>query len=318
MSNQKTIKTIFIGTPDFGLPSLKNLIKDDFFDIQLVITQPDKKIGRKQILTPPPIKIEAEKNNIPVLQPKNISEIKNEIVKIKPDIGVVIAYGQIIPENILSIPKYGFINVHGSLLPKYRGASCVNAPILNGDKKSGITIMKMDKGLDTGPILAQTKIQLAPDETAGSLYKKLSKTGANFLLPTLKDYISGKIKPISQDNSQSSYMKELKKSDGEINWKKSAEEIERLIRAMNPWPSAYTQLSITNYQLRIKILEIEKNILTINKYNPGEFFVHDKKLAVQCGKDAIIIKTIQPEGKKPMSGEDFIRGYKALILNSAF
>lgn len=308
MSNKKNIKTVFIGTPDFGLEALKRLIQDDSFDVELVITQPDKKVGRKQILTPPPIKVEALKNNIKVLQPNRISEIESEIKKINPDIAVVIAYGQIIPESILDIPKHGFVNVHGSLLPKYRGAACVQAPILNGDEETGVTIMKMNAGLDTGPILAQTKIQLASEETTGLLFEKLSQLGADFLLPTLKDYITGKIKEVPQIEEDASYVGQLKKQDGEINWNKPAIEIERFVRAMNPWPSAFAQVKSEKLKVKsIKIIEVE--IIEINKYKVGEFFIHDKKLAVQAGKDALIIKKIQPEGKKPMSGEDFIKGY---------
>ena len=164
------IKTIFIGTPDFALPSLKSLIKDDFFDMVGVITQPDKKVGRKQILTPPPVKEEALKNNIPVWQPESIKNYELPITDI--DLIVVTAYAKIIPESILNFPKNGCINVHGSLLPKYRGASCVQAAILNGDEETGVTIMKMDKGLDTGPIIYQESIKIGPEDTAGSLYYK--------------------------------------------------------------------------------------------------------------------------------------------------
>lgn len=313
MKKQNTTKIIFIGTPGFGIPSFKKLAEDDFFEIKLVVTQPDKKIGRKQILTPPPIKTEAQNKNIPVLQPEKISEIKKEIIQINPDVAIVIAYGQIIPEDILNIPKYGFVNLHASLLPKYRGAACVQAPILNNDKETGLTAMKMDKNLDTGPILSQTTIQLVPNETAGTLYEKLSRLGADFLLETLKKYITGKIKPSPQDNKKACYVKELKKEDGKINWEKTAEEIERFARAMTPWPGAFSQLRNADHQLRIKILEFENNILKINKYKPGEFFAFDKKLVVQCGQNALIIKSIQPEGKKIISGEDFIKGYKNFI-----
>lgn len=309
MSKQNTIKTIFIGTPDFAVPSLEKLIKDSKFEVLLVITQPDKNVGRKQILTSPPIKELAKKYNIPVSQPEKISNLKYQISNLNPDIAVVVAYKQIIPKDILSIPKYGFINVHGSLLPKYRGSSCIQSAILNGDKESGITIMKMDSGLDTGPILAQNKIKLASNETAGSLYDKLKELGANFLLPAIVGYIEERLMPREQDSSKSSYAKELKKSDGEIDWKKSALEIERFIRAMNPWPMAYAELRIKNKKLRIRIIEVEKDIIQINKHKSGEFFVHDDKLAVQCGKNALIIKTIQPEGKKPITGKEFIQGY---------
>ncbi len=311
MSTKEKIKIIFAGTPDFGLPSLKALIKSEDCEVVLVITQEDKKIGRKQILTSPPIKIEAQKHNIPVLQPKKIIEAKKQISELNPDLMVVIAYGQIIPKEILNIPTYGSINIHGSLLPKYRGSSCVQAPILNGDKKTGVTIMKMDSGLDTGPILKQNKIKLAPGETTESLYKKLSKLGADFLLPTLKEYIAGNIKPKAQNNSKASYVSKLTKKDGRIDWNKTAEELERFIRAMYSWPGAFTEI---NGKL-LKIIEAGE-ILNINNYKPGNFFLIKNKLAVQCGQNALAIKKIQPSGKKIMTAKEFIQGNKKLIIDN--
>ena len=314
MSNQP-LKIIFASTPDFGIPALRKIAEDKDFEIVAVITQPDKPVGRKQVLTPPPIKTEALKLNLPILQPDKISEIKEEIKKLKPELIVAIAYRQLIPEDILKIPQYGCLNIHSSLLPKYRGASCVQAQILNGEAEAGVTIMKIDAGLDTGPILKQLEIKLKQTETAGELYHELFQLGAEILAPTIKDYIAGKITPQAQDNSQATYTKELKKSDGLIDWAKNAEEIERFVRAMNPWPVAFTKT--TNYQLPttnlIKIIRAEREILKINKYSPGELFVFEKKLAVQCGRDALIIKKIQPEGKKEMSGEEFLNGYKDLI-----
>jgi methionyl-tRNA formyltransferase len=309
MTNQNKIKTIFIGTPDFAVPSLRALIKDEDFDVVAVITQPDKRVGRKQILTPPPVKVEAQKHNIVIHQPEKIFNLKYLILNLNPDIIIVIAYAQIIPESILEIPKYGVINIHGSLLPKYRGASCIQAAILNGDEKTGITIMKMDKTLDTGPILAQTEIGIALDDTAGSLYAKLSELGASILTSTLKKYIAGEIKPQPQDNSSASYVGLLKKEDGKIDWKKSAEEIEKHIRAMNPWPSAFAKIKNKN----LKIIEAENNILKINKHKIGELFLDNNKLAIQCGQDALIIKKLQLEGKKEMVTEEFLRGHKDLI-----
>ncbi len=311
MSTKEKIKIIFAGTPDFGLPSLKALIKSEDCEVVLVITQEDKKIGRKQILTSPPIKIEAQKHNIPVLQPKKIIEAKKQISELNPDLMVVIAYGQIIPKEILNIPTYGSINIHGSLLPKYRGSSCVQAPILNGDKETGVTIMKMDSGLDTGPILKQNKIKLAPGETTESLYKKLSKLGADFLLPTLKEYIAGNIKPKAQNNSKASYISKLTKKDGRIDWNKTAEELERFIRAMYSWPGAFTEI---NGKL-LKIIEAGE-ILNINNYKPGNFFLIKNKLAVQCGQNALAIKKIQPSGKKIMTAKEFIQGNKKLIIDN--
>jgi len=305
----KKIKTIFIGTPDFGIRSLNALFKDDFFDVVAVITQPDKKVGRKQVLTPPPIKIEAEKNNIPVLQPEKISEIENNIKNLKPEIIIVVAYSQLIPEEILNMPEYGCINVHGSLLPKYRGASVIQAPILNYDKYTGVTVIKMDKGLDTGPILTQNKIEIKAGDTAGSLYEKLSASSAPLLIDTLKEYISGKIKPKPQDNSESNYCKIINRKDGKIDWKKPADFLERFVRAMSPWPSAHTRWN----QKNLKIIKIDNNIIKTNKYKTGEIFLHNNKLAVQCGKDSLIIKKLQLEGKKEMNAEEFLRGYKNFI-----
>ncbi|MBU4601071.1 methionyl-tRNA formyltransferase, partial [Patescibacteria group bacterium] len=211
----KKIQTIFIGTPDFAVPSLKALVKDDYFDVAGVITQPDKPVGRKQILTPPPVKAEAEKYRIPVFQPQRISNFKFPISHI--DLIVISAYAQLIPKEILSIPKYGCINVHGSLLPKYRGAAVIQAPILNNDKKTGVTVMKMDAGLDTGPILSQAKIAIRQTDNSGILYDKLSAIGAGLLIKTLKKYINGEIKPMPQDEKKASYVGVLKKKDGKIN-----------------------------------------------------------------------------------------------------
>jgi len=309
MSNREPIKIIFAGTPDFAVPGFRALLNDENFKILAVITQTDKPVGRHQILTPPPIKTEAQKNNIPVWQPNKIADIKKEIKKANPNIAVLIAYGQIIPQEILDIPSFGWINVHGSLLPKYRGAACLQAPILSGDKKTGITIMKIEKGLDTGPILKQTEVKIKLEETVETLHDKLSALGAEILTSTIKDYINGKIKPKPQDKEKASYAPTLKKEDGKINWQKKAEKIERMVRALNPWPGTWTK--IKNEKLKIK--NMESGILPINKYKPGQIFLHNNKLAVQCGQDALIIKKLQLEGKKETTAEDFLRGYKDII-----
>lgn len=307
------IKTIFIGTPAFAIPALKTLLEDDYFDIIAVVTQPDKKAGRKQIITPPPIKLEAQKNNILVLQPERIKNFVPQISELKPDLIILAAYAQIIPESILEIPKYGAINIHGSLLPKYRGASCVQGAILEGDSETGATIMKMDKGLDTGPILAQSRVEISSEDTAESLLVKISEAGAEILPAVLKKYISGEIKPEVQDDSRANYVGILKKEDGKINWIDQAEKIERFIRAMSPWPSAFTSLELKGKSLKLKVLEAENKILDINKYKIGELFLDNKDLAVQCGQGALIIKRLQLEGKKETSVEEFLRGHQDLI-----
>ncbi|MCK4554910.1 methionyl-tRNA formyltransferase [Candidatus Parcubacteria bacterium] len=309
-SDNHKIKTIFIGTPDFAVLPLKDLVEDGYFDVAAVITQPDKPAGRKQILTPPPVKIEAEKYKIPVFQPEQIKNFQSEIKNLKPEVIIVAAYAQLIPEKILNMPRYGCINVHGSLLPKYRGAAVIQAPILYGDKETGITIMKMDAGLDTGPILSQSRIKIHPTDNAGTLYNQLSQIGANLLVKTLKKYINGEIKPIAQDEEKASYVGMLKKKDGKINWSKPAKEIERFIRAMTPWPGAYAQIKS---HLILKILKTEYKPISVNRYKQGELFLHDKQIAIQCGKDALIIKKLQLAGKKQATAEEFLRGHDSFI-----
>jgi len=303
----KKIKIVFMGTPDFSVPCLNALIQDERFEIILTITQKDKKIGRKQIMTPPPVKIESEKNNITVWQPKKISDCK---LPKDVDLIVVIAYGQILPQHILDLPKHGCINIHASLLPKYRGSACIQAPLLNGDRETGITIMQMEAGLDTGPIITQEKIQIIPEETAHTLHDRLTNIGAKILPQVLIDYIEKKIKSQPQDDSKSSYVGILKKQDGKIDWKKSALEIERMIRALNPWPGTFGK---TKDNLLLKILKVENNILKINKHKTGELFLYQEKLAIQCGQDSLVIQDLQLAGKKAMHTAQFLQGNSALI-----
>jgi len=304
------MRLIFMGTPEFAAPGLNRLLEAPEFEIIGVFTQPDRPIGRQQLLTPPPIKKIALAHNIAVFQPEKIRlEIAN-IKKLKPDLIVVIAYGKIIPQEILDIPTLGCVNVHASLLPKYRGAACLNAPILNGDQETGITIMKMDAGLDTGPILRQAKIKLNGKETLEKLHDRLSELGAKLLIPTLLDLGAGKIKPQIQDNSRASYIKILKKEDGQINWQKSAIEIERMIRAYNPWPGSYSLIG-TDKKI-FKILSAGEIIKT-NKHQVGELFLQDEKLSVQCGQDSLVILKLQLAGKQATTAPEFIRGYQNLI-----
>ncbi len=303
------IKIAFFGTPDFGLPALKKLIQNDKIKISFVVTQPDKKVGRKQILTPPPTKVEALNHNIPVFQPE---KIKNFVLPYKIDLIITAAYGQIVPKTILEEPKYGALNIHGSLLPKYRGAACVQATILNGDKKTGITIIKMTEKLDAGPIVAQEEIKIKKEETAGELYKRLSLLASKMIVPVILSYIQGEIIPKPQDESRASYVGLLTKKDGKIDWNKSAVELERFVRAMTPWPGAYCFIKKDN--IRIKIIKVNAKILKVNKYKIGKAFSCKKKLAVQCGQDALIIERLQISGKKEISGEEFLRGYRENIL----
>jgi methionyl-tRNA formyltransferase len=300
------IKTIFIGTSGFGLPALRRLTQSGLFELAAVITQPDKPAGRKMKTVSSPVKTEALKYRLPVMQPPKIGEIADKIAALSPAIIVVAAYGQILAETILNIPKYGCINLHASLLPKYRGAACIQAAIMSGDDKTGVTIMKMDKGLDTGPILAQKSLSVAEDDTAGTLHDRLSQLAAEMLEPAIKSYISGEITPLPQKQDEATYAKGLTKRDGKIDWSRPAAEIARFIRAMNPWPGAFSFLGAEKKTL--KIIRA-REILAINDRQPGKLFLTDKKLAAQCGRDSLVIEQLQLSGKKIMSSREFLNGY---------
>ncbi|MFH1412807.1 MAG: methionyl-tRNA formyltransferase [bacterium] len=305
-----SIKTIFAGTPDFALPALKALYKDADFKIQAVITQPDMPIGRKQVITAPPVKELAVKYQIEnIWQPQNIIQVMENIRKLQPDIIVIAAYAQIIPPDVLRLPKYGCLNVHASLLPKYRGASPIHAVILNNEKETGVTIMVMDETLDTGPILSQAKTVISSEETTVSLYDRLAEAGAKLLIPTIKKYIKGKIEPQPQDDSKANYVHQIKKSDGLIDWQKSAQEIERFVRALGHWPGAWTWVK----GKQLKITHVQHEIITINSQKIGKTFMYNNGLAIQCGKDALIIEKLQIQGKNELSSKEFLNGNQDFI-----
>lgn len=303
------IKLLFLGTPSFAVNSLSALLGDDFFEVVGVITQPDRPVGRSKELVMPPVKRYSLEHGLAVYQPDRVRNFVTEIRELKPDIIVVVAYGQIIPEEILAIPRYGCINVHGSLLPKYRGAAVVQAPILNGDEETGVTIMLMDTGLDTGPILSQEKIILDRKETTATLFPKLSELGAQLLIPTLKKYINGQIFPKQQNNELASKVGLLRKEHGQIDWTKSAVEIERQVRAMYPWPAAWTRWN----DKTLKIISTQHTPININQYGPGMAFIHNNELAIQCGINALIITQLQLEGKSEMKSSDFLLGNSNII-----
>jgi len=284
MENNK-IKIIFLGTPEFGAIVLERLIKNNYKPI-LVITALDKPAGRKQILTPSPVKLVAKKYNISVVQPEKIQNSKYKIQNLRPDLIICAAYGQLIPAEILKIPRYGCLNIHPSLLPKYRGPSPIQYAILNGDKETGVTIILMDEKMDHGEIISNFKFLISKKFTYPELSQKLAEIGVKLLLETIPKWINGEIKAKAQDESEATYTKILKKEDGKIDWARPPEEIERKIRAFNPWPGAFTFWKKNKKKIMIKILEAE-----VSKNNK------------------LIIKKIQPEGKKPMTFEEFKRGY---------
>lgn len=306
------LKIIFMGTPEFGAIILEELIKGGYPPV-LVITAPDKPVGRKQIITPPPVKISAQKYNIPVLQPEKILNLKSEILNLNPDLIIVAAYGQILPKEILEIPKYGCLNVHPSLLPRWRGASPIQYTILNGDKETGITIILMTEKVDKGDIIAISKFQITnPKITCPELLKELANLGAKLLVKTIPKLVKNEIKPKPQNGLKATYSKILKKKDGKIDWKKPAEYIERQIRTFYPWPGSFCFLD----EKQIKILKADVLKQTKNGPfgSPGKtFLAPNDKIAVQTGKDFLVIEKLQFEGKKPMSSEEFLRGHLKFI-----
>lgn len=303
------IKTILIGTSDFAVRIYKHIYKK--LDIAAIITTPDKPIGRKQILTPSPVKKWALENNIPTLELES-----QKIKELKPDLIIVAAYGEIVPKEILDIPEFGALNIHPSLLPKYRGASPIQATILNGDTETGVTIIKMDEKMDHGDIVANSKFEIRNSKpTYEELSEKLADLGAELLISTLPDYVNGKIKPKPQDHSKATFTKIIKKEDGRIDWNKSAKEIERQIRAYYQWPSSYAQISSTKSQVpnNIKILNAEIQNKNTN-HKIGEVFLDENKnLCVQTNDGVLILKQVQLEGKKSMIAKDFLNGHPEIV-----
>ena len=296
------MNVVFMGTPDFAVPSLENIAKVHF--VQAVFTQPDKPVGRKMILTPPDVKVCAEKLGIPVYQPVKLKDSDSyDIIKeLNPDVIVVVAYGQILPENILNIPKYGCINVHGSLLPKYRGAAPIQWSVLNGDKVTGVTTMYMEKGLDTGDILETKEYKIGINDTAGEVFDTLAEMGGKLILDTLEKAEKGELHPIKQDDSKSSYAKMLDKSMCNIDFSKTNLQVHNQVRGLSPWPVASTKLNG-------KVLKIFETRLAEGKGKPGEI-LNTNPLTIACGEGAVVVNTVQLQGKKKMDSKAFLQGHK--------
>lgn len=302
------MKIIFMGTPDFSVPTL-DAIKKDGNEIVLVVTQPDKKKGRKGILTPPPVKEWAVKNNISIFQPVKLREKQNieELEKYEADVIVVAAFGQILPKEVLDMPKYGCINVHASLLPKYRGASPIQWAILNGDDETGVTTMQMGVGLDDGDILLQKKVPISSEDTGGSLFDKISKIGADLLIETLHRIEKNDIVRIPQDDEKATHVGLIKKDFGILSFDEENKYILNKIRALNPWPSAFTF-----YKDKMVKIWKAKSVSFNNKgYEYGDLVVENKdELLVVTRNGAISILELQEEGKKRIKAADFLRGHK--------
>ena len=281
------MKVLFMGTPDFAVPCLESIIKSENNNVIGVVTQPDKPKGRGHKLQPTPVKAKAVEYNIPVFQPETLKNrsFEDELKQLNPDIIVVVAYGQILPEYILNFPKFGCINVHASLLPKYRGAAPIQWSVINGDTTTGVTTMYMAKSLDTGDMIQKAEIQIGDEETAGELHDRLSLIGADLIVETIKKLSEGKAIRVPQNDSLSSYAPMLNKETGHIDWNKNSSDIINLIRGTNPWPGAFT-----SYKSEImKIYKAYKgNTNTVGK--PGEIIgIKNKKIEVCCGNSSSIL-----------------------------
>lgn len=301
------MKIVFMGTPDFAAGALKSLIEAGH-EITAVVTQPDKAKGRSQELLPPPVKVVALEHGIPVLQPVRIKR-PEEVEKLKQypaDIYVVAAFGQILSQEILDIPEFGCLNIHASLLPKYRGASPIQHVIIDGEEKTGITIMQMDAGLDTGDMLYQKEIVISPKDTYASLHDKLMVLGGEAIVEALPLLEQGKLVPRKQEDALSCYAHLIDKTMGELDFTKSAEILDRLIRGLNPWPSAYT----TYHGKQLKVWEAEP-VKSPKAGKPGEILAVEKDaVLVAAGSGALRITSLQLSGKKRMSAHDFLLGMR--------
>ena len=298
------MKLVYFGTPEFAVAPLKALLNSGN-EVLAVVTQPDRQSGRGRHVSACPVKLEAQKSGLKILQPLRVRNIElfDKLKALNPSVIVVAAYGQILPPEIIHLPEYGCVNIHASLLPKYRGAAPISRAIIEGEKKTGITTMLMDEGMDTGPILLQEEVKITPEDTAGSLSFKLSTVGADLIIRTLKELESGMIEPVPQGGG-ATYAPLLKKTDGLVDWTKTAEETGNFIRGMNPWPCAYGFLEGERIKI-LKAASLEENgeAGTIKRVSKDE-------LVVGTAKGCISLLEIQPQGKPVMTIRAFLQGRK--------
>jgi methionyl-tRNA formyltransferase len=301
----ENLRTVFMGTPEFALPTLKGLIAAGV-DLVGVYTQPDRPKGRGKKLAASPVKRLAMEENIPVFQPQKLREpgAVETLRELKPDLIVVVAYGQILPKAVLDIPTHHCINVHASLLPKYRGAAPINKAIIEGETETGVTTMLMDVGLDTGDMLVKLSLPIGSDESAGQLHDRLALLGRKAMEETLRQICDGTLKPEPQDDALSSYAPMMKKEDGLIGWQKSAEEIHNQVRGLDPWPGAYTHLD--GEVLKIAASSVEEPSFD----KPGTIVSADKSgVRIACGQGTLVVGELQLPGKKRLSAMNFLSGH---------
>lgn len=320
------LRLIYMGTPQFAVPALEALVAHgapgallpEGYEIVTVITRPDKPVGRGKEIVYSPVKQAAMAQGIPVWQPGSLKRAENieGLAAYRADLYIVAAFGQILPQAVLDLPRYGTLNIHASLLPKYRGVSPISEAILQGESEAGVTIMLLDAGIDTGPMLLKRRLPVAEDETTGSLTRKLAELGAGALLEALPLWIAGKITPEVQDNEQASYTHMLRKEDGEIDWSRPAVVLERAVRGYTPWPGAYTAWRGKS----LKIIAARANSEAVGDVRPGSVSLRKggerhaaQALAIATGEGWLLVERLQLEGKKALSVEEFVRGYPQII-----
>lgn len=298
-------RIVFMGSPEFALPTLGALAKQ--YPVVGVVTQPDRPAGRGRSLRPPPVKLLAESLGLPVIQPERLRapEAIAQLRAWAPDLIVVAAYGQILRPDVLELPAFGCLNVHASLLPRWRGAAPIQAAILNGDSETGVTIMRMDAGVDTGPILSQRATPILAEDTAGTLGERLAKLGAELLLDTLPDYLSGNLQPRPQDESHATFAPLLTRADGVLDFHKPVESLARQVRAFNPWPGAY----FTWQGAPLKVLRA--HTIPASDFQPGRLSIYEGLPAVEAQGGLLVLDEVQPAGRKALSGADFLRGARS-------
>jgi methionyl-tRNA formyltransferase len=300
-------RVLFMGTPDFAVPSLRVLLEEkDQVEVIGVVTQPDRPKGRKKVLTPPPVKVEALNHDLPVFQPQKLrsEEGTRQVLELQPDLIVTAAYGQILPEPVLKAPKYGCINVHASLLPKYRGGAPIHHAIINGEKETGVTIMYMVKALDAGDMLLQRAIPITPGDNVGTMHDKLANLGAELLKEVLPSILDGTVQAVPQDDEQATFAPNITREDEKIDWKRSAWELDCQIRGLCPWPVAYTLWKGKPFKIwKASVVNEE------TQDEPGTVIRLDADgIVVATGKGMLRLTEVQPSGKKPMSAKQFING----------
>jgi methionyl-tRNA formyltransferase len=308
------MRVLFIGTGKIGVPVLRWLLKSEEHELVGVVTQPDKPVGRAQRIEAPPIKVALRKSKVPILQPARIKkeEAVAEIRALASDVIVVMAYGQILPRTVLEIPRIACLNLHASLLPKYRGAAPIQAAIVAGDRETGISVMYMDGGLDTGDVLLQKRLEIAADETGGSLHDRLSQVAPDALHEAFAQIQAGTAPRIPQDSSAATYAPKLEREHGRIDWKEPVALIERKIRAFNPWPGAYTLLrEDSGREQKLKIFS--PTLMAQTKGAPGEAFRSGNSLIIAANDGAISLGEVQLEGKRRMSAAEFLRGHSTTL-----